>query len=344
MERARLTERDLRLLSIFRVLVEANGLTAAERRLGMERSTISRHLQALEARVGGTVCTRGPSGFQVTEFGHRVYRAALAARDATLRAEDVLTEAVNGLSGKLLLGIADNTISNPWCQLVNAIGKFRAMAPDVETHLAIATPPEIINDIIHRRLDYAFLAIPPARFGLESEPLFDEEFRLYAREPEAAVLKVSDLAPLGFAIAMRADHWQSQVLAEELRLPHHGFARGLESEATLIASGRYVGFLPTHLVEALWPYHRLVEVKGAEHLRYALTFALVYDRKRMASPAGNAFMQVVRDAHGVHDRVLAASQFLRTQVEGPRNSTRVKRAAKLVEGSPGGAIVESPSP
>jgi len=310
MERIRLTERDLRLLSIFRVLVETGGLTAAETSLGMERSTISRHLQALEGRVGGTLCTRGPAGFQVTEFGHKVYQAALAARDATLRAEEALTEAVNGLSGKLLLGVADNTISNPDCHLVRAIGKFRAMAPDVETHLSIAPPPELIQDIIHRRLDYAFLAVPPARFGLAAEPLFDEEFRLYARRPASGVLLLRDLARLGFAIAMRANHWQSQVLTEELRLPHHGFARGLESEAMLIASGGYVGFLPTHLVGALAPRYRMAEVRGAEHLRYAITFSLVNDRKRMASPAGHAFAQVMHDVYGTYGRAPATGQFL----------------------------------
>jgi hypothetical protein len=37
-DRVKLTERDLRLLGIFRVLVEAGGLTAAETMLGMERS------------------------------------------------------------------------------------------------------------------------------------------------------------------------------------------------------------------------------------------------------------------------------------------------------------------
>ena len=309
MSRIRLTERDLQLLSIFGMLVETGGLTAAEASLGMERSTISRHLQALEGRVGGTLCTRGPAGFQVTELGQKVYRAALAARDATLRAEEVLTEAVKGLSGKLLLGVADNTISNPDCHLVRAIGIFRSMAPDVQTNLSIAPPPEIIQDIIHRRLDYAFLAVPPARYGLAAEPLFDEEFRLYARRPASGALRLQDLAQFGLAIAMRADHWQSQVLAEELRLPHHGYARGLESEATLIASGGYVGFLPTHLVGALAPRYRMAEVRGAEHLRYAITFSLVYDRKRTTSPAGRAFAQVIRDVYGPYGRAPATGAF-----------------------------------
>ncbi len=40
-----LTESDLRLMRIFRVVAESGGLTAAEICLNMERSTISRHLK-----------------------------------------------------------------------------------------------------------------------------------------------------------------------------------------------------------------------------------------------------------------------------------------------------------
>ena len=63
-----ITEADMRLLRIFRAVAEAGGLTAAEVNLGMERSTISRHLLALETRLGGRLCFRGPSGFELTEL------------------------------------------------------------------------------------------------------------------------------------------------------------------------------------------------------------------------------------------------------------------------------------
>ena len=59
-DRVRLTERDIRLLGIFRVLAEAGGLTAAEAQLGMElaRRSVARFrrwkdgLAARFARVG----------------------------------------------------------------------------------------------------------------------------------------------------------------------------------------------------------------------------------------------------------------------------------------------------
>lgn len=321
-DRIKLTDRDLRLLGIFRVLAEAGGLTAAETVLGMERSTISRHLQALEGRVGGILCSRGPKGFELTALGHKVFRAALAARDATLRAEAELSQSITGLTGKLFLGVADNTITNAECCLSEVIGQFYAMAPEVETHLSIRPPPEIVEEVLARRLDFAVLAAPPARFKLASEPLFDEEFRLYVRQPHQGGLSLHDLAARGLGVAMREGHWQSEALAEALSLTHRSFGRGLEAAAILIASGGYVGFLPAHLTESLWLRYPLVEVAGAEHLRYIKTFSLVYDPSRPFSPAGAAFAQVAQTLHADHlrDRGIrpATARPDQTGVEGMR--------------------------
>ena len=43
---------DLRLLRVFRAVVECGGFAAAELELGIGRSTISRHIKDLEARLG----------------------------------------------------------------------------------------------------------------------------------------------------------------------------------------------------------------------------------------------------------------------------------------------------
>jgi DNA-binding transcriptional LysR family regulator len=304
-DRVRLSERDLRLLGIFRVLAEAGGLTAAEAKLGMERSTISRSLQALEGRVGGTLCLRGPTGFKLTELGEKVFGAALAARDAILRAEEKLAESMGTLTGELMLGIADYTITNPECRIPEAIRQFRSVAPAVETHLSIRPPPELIVDILTRRLEFATLAVPSARFKLTALPLFDEEFRLFARKSYSKRVRLQQLAERGFAVVMREDNWQSEALAAELGLAQRGVGRGLEAVALLVAAGGYVGFLPTHMISALTPRYPLEEIKGAEHLRYTKTFALVYDPTRPFSAAGAAFAEIVRNIHDNRPRPLA---------------------------------------
>lgn len=47
-----LADMDIRLLRVFNSVVECGGLSAAEMELNIGRSTISRHLKDLEARLG----------------------------------------------------------------------------------------------------------------------------------------------------------------------------------------------------------------------------------------------------------------------------------------------------
>ena len=63
-----LSDLDIRLLRVFRVIVECGGVSAAELELNISRSAISRHLKDLEIRMGGlNLCHRGRAGFSAEE-------------------------------------------------------------------------------------------------------------------------------------------------------------------------------------------------------------------------------------------------------------------------------------
>lgn len=83
---------DLNDYALFAVVVEEEGLAAAGRRLGMARSSISRRLSTLEARLGVALVRRSTRSFSVTDIGQEFYlhcRAMLtqaeAATDTVLR-------------------------------------------------------------------------------------------------------------------------------------------------------------------------------------------------------------------------------------------------------------------
>lgn len=297
-KRVTIGERDLRLLRIFRLVAEAGGLSAAEAKLGMERSTISRHLQALEGRLGGLLCSRGVSGFELTELGQNVFKAALTAQDAISRVQDELDQSLNGLTGELFIGIADNTITNPGCRIPEVIARFQSIAPAVEVHLSIRPTFDLVDDILMRRLDCAVFAVPlVSRAKLAAVALFTEEFRLYAGGSAPPDLSLKTLAQFGFAVVMRDGYWQNEVLASEIGTERRDSGRGLEAVALLVASGRYVGFLPTHLIGTLARRHDLREVKGAEYLAYVKTFSLVHELTRPLSAACTIFANVAKTVH-----------------------------------------------
>ncbi|MDU1797383.1 MAG: HTH-type transcriptional activator BauR, partial [Pseudomonas aeruginosa] len=66
---------DIRLLRIFKTIVECGSFSAAESTLGLSRSAISLHMGDLEKRLGMRLCQRGRAGFALTDEGREVYRA-----------------------------------------------------------------------------------------------------------------------------------------------------------------------------------------------------------------------------------------------------------------------------
>ncbi len=76
----------------FAKVVEHGGYARAARQLGVPKSRLSRHVSALEARLGVRLVNRSTRRFVVTEVGREVYRhaqAMLAEADAALQAVEV---------------------------------------------------------------------------------------------------------------------------------------------------------------------------------------------------------------------------------------------------------------
>lgn len=292
-----LNENDLRLLRIFRSVAEAGGLSAAEVRLGMERSTISRHLSSLETRLGGRLCLRGPAGFELTDFGQLALRAAIGACDTLDLIRHELNLARGLVTGDLHIGIADNCLSNERSALVRALAKFRELAPDVTINLSVHLPADLMQGLLDRRLHLGITGVALGCERLRLEPLFAERFQLYVAAPgERSPAGLEDLRAQGYALVIRANDPHTHDLAQLLKLRRHAVAFGLDAVATLLASGGFVAFLPTHYAEALRPIHPFSEVAGAASFRYETTFSLASNLERPLPPCGELFARLLKDA------------------------------------------------
>lgn len=294
-----LDESHLRLLRIFRAVAEAGGLTAAEARLSMERSTISRHLQALEAQLGATLCYRGPAGFELTEFGRVTLRAAVTAGELLDSLRDALNQGRNALGGALHLGIADACLTNPRCRVHQAIAAFSAQAPAVTLHVSIHTPAELLRDLTERRLHLGITGSVLGNAALRQQTLFTEDFCLYVCPPPGeAAPRPQELEAQGYALVTRLGDYRTQALARRLKLARHAVAAGLEAVATLIAGGGFVGYLPTHYAAALSRLYPLVEVPESVPLAYEAKFAMVMMQDRHLPAAGHLMAGLLLRMHG----------------------------------------------
>jgi DNA-binding transcriptional LysR family regulator len=288
----------LRLLRIFRAVAECGGLTAAESRLSMERSTISRHLRSLETKLGATLCYRGPTGFDLTEFGRTVLRVAVAAGDTLDMVRDELNGARNAISGDLHLGVADSCLTNPNCHVHRAIAAFREQAPAATLHLSIRTPDELLQGLLERRLHIGITGAILGNADIRQHTLFPEQFRLYVGLREGAEPpSIVTLLEQGYVLVTRQNDYRTLNLAKRLKLQRHAVALGLEAVATLLVGGGFVGYLPTHYVDALRHLYRLVEVRDARAFAYRTKFAMATVQSHRLPAAGQLLAAALIQAH-----------------------------------------------
>lgn len=148
-----IAEYDLRLLRIFVSVVEHGGFSAAEKALGITRSTISVHMSNLETRMKLKLCMRGRGGFALTEEGQLVYRAVISLFDSLNDFSLMVGTLGKELSGEIVILCADQLDVNKQNKLARTIEIIHEKAPNL--HITLDTLKE------EARQNYAGQAHPP---------------------------------------------------------------------------------------------------------------------------------------------------------------------------------------
>lgn len=163
---------DLNALRLFVMVVEAGGVTGAARRAGLPKSTVSRQIRDLEARLGVRLLDRRGRGLAPTAAGRRIHDAARGAVGMleTLRHELLAPP----LSGRVLVAMPAMLARGPFQEALPALlGRHPAIELDVALtdRFSVAEVPGA---------DVAlFVGIQPAA-GDHAVPVGQVEARLYA--------------------------------------------------------------------------------------------------------------------------------------------------------------------
>lgn len=296
-----ISDMDLRLLRVFRTVVDCGGMAAAELELNIGTSTVSRHIKDLETRLGLTLCRRGRAGFALTAEGEQIYaqtRQLLLATDAFRSGVDEIHQR---MGGQLNVAIFDKTASNPACRIPQSIALFTEKAPGVALNLHVAT----LNGIERGVLDGQFQigVIPGHRNSdtLEYTPLFDEAMLLYCGPGHGLFEKTDDVA-LDWAslrqypFAGLGYHSPNMELSQQMRMPRKATGFDQESIATLILSGQFLGFLPIHYAQSFVLAGQMRAVQP-ELFHYECDFFGIIRRSPQPSRATRAFQECLVQAH-----------------------------------------------
>lgn len=173
-----ITEYDLRLLRIFTSVVEHGGFAAAEKALGVTRSTISVHMSNLEARMKLKLCLRGRGGFSLTEDGQSVYRAVITLFDSLNDFSLLVSTLGKELSGELVILCADQLDDKKQQKLAKVIEIVTESSPNLHIVLDGDSIANIEKSLLK---DKAHIGIFPGYQqieGLEYQPLSSEPIYL----------------------------------------------------------------------------------------------------------------------------------------------------------------------
>jgi len=248
-----ITEYDLRLLRIFTSVVEHGGFSAAEKALGITRSTISVHMSNLETRMKLKLCMRGRGGFSLTEEGQLVYRAVINLFDSLNDFSLIVGTLGKELSGEIVILCADQLDKNKQLKLARTIEIVHEKAPN----LHITLDGDAISNIEKLLLkDKAHVGIFPDYQkveGLSYTPLTSEPIYLCCGKKHPFFNKVDTQITSEDLASASSIHPGIDIEAsgrEQLKkLNLNAKAYQFDMRRTMILSGQYLGYMPQSYIQ-----------------------------------------------------------------------------------------------
>ena len=244
---------DLRMLRIFKTVVDCGGFSAAEVELNISRPAISIAISDFEKRLNLKLCQRGRTGFSLTEEGAEVYQSALEL----LGALETFRTQVNGineqLKGELNIGITDNLVTIEHMQLTNALMALKDLGPEIRINIRMMPPDQINMDILDGRLHVGVVPELRPLPGLNYHHLYEEGSLLYCSS-DHPYFNVNDKqlthAMIAECEAVILSYQQTPEIKKQLqKLNSAASATDREGIAFLILTGRYIGYLPKHFAK-----------------------------------------------------------------------------------------------
>ncbi|WP_367648812.1 LysR family transcriptional regulator [Ruegeria arenilitoris] len=297
---ARIADSDIRLLRVFKTVVESGGLSAAEVELNVGKSTISKHITDLELRLGLKLCNRGPSGFALTEDGAKVLEAADHLLVSVSQFRNEVNEIKEQLAGTIRVSLFDQCASNPESSLARAIHRFNEAAPSVQLELSLEPPNVIETLVISGRLDVGIIALHRPSTSLNYAPLYGENMFLYCGREHPLFdapdheLKTSDL--LRYNYAGLSVNSPNLIVGQQLGFRRSAKVQNEQALAILILSGRYLGYLPDHFAQEFVNTAQMRRLLP-EETHYRTRFAAVTRKNPEPTRVTRLFLDVLLSEH-----------------------------------------------
>lgn len=303
MKSGHVSDFDIRLLRVFRAVVEEGGFVKAQARLNLAPSTLSEHIKDLEFRLGFTVCLRGRRGFKLTEQGEKLYAATKEMFDHLELFQNKVASLGERSAGVIELGLVDSVITETTVPVSQVIHEFYKLKPDVQVHITIAPPPDLEVALRDGLIDVAIGPFPGDQKTLHRETLYTERqslfcgtshplFRRPAKDIDQEVLRQYDFVACDYP--SQADLGQIEPKTT---------VRTIEALAILILSGEYIGYLPRHAARR-WIQESVLWELNEEVFAFDAEFSILTRKVNVEDPTQRAFIRLVKQMSGQFDNLV----------------------------------------
>lgn len=258
---------DTKDLATFATVARLGGMSRAARALNTVQSNVTQRVRRLEEALGVSLFERSRHGARLTAAGERLM--PYAARVDALLAEATRAARDDGAPrGTLAIGALETTAA---LRLSPLLASYASAHPHVDLVLRTGTTAEMIDQVLDRTLEGAFVCGPVAHPELVAAPAFEEELALLSAPSKASMDRILVQPDLRLVI-LRAGCSYRQRLEEVLaRRGIVGLRRlefgTLEAILGAVSAGLGITLLPRALIGSAWrggriAAHRLPKVEA----------------------------------------------------------------------------------
>lgn len=290
----RLSASDIRALKVFRSVVEHGGFAGAQLALSTSQSTISFQINALEQRLGFSLCQRGRRGFELTDRGQTVYEHSHALVSALSLFEQQIGELRSHATGLLRIGVVDATMTDSALGMDDVIRAFTEKAQEVELRLTIGSPEQLISEISKGGIDCAISPRMKVLPGYSQTEFHHEIHSIYCSERHPLFSKKDvTKADVEAATVVVRPYANRSELRHIPNAKIGAYASNVEAQAMYILSGHFIGYLPDHMTTMLREKDRLKALLAPE-AQLRSTFVIILPNHKKASLPLRMFIQELR--------------------------------------------------
>jgi LysR family transcriptional regulator, cell division regulator len=282
-------------LRMFQSVASTGSMSKAAHELNTVQSNVTARIKSLEDEVGFALFERTHRGVTLTAAGQRLL--PFAARAARLLEDAKRAVADDGApSGALTIGSLDTTAA---LHLSPALARYVGAYPAVDLSLRTGTTAELIEQVLDRQLDGAYVCGPVNHPDLLADPFVREELVILTGPAIASFDALSKKPDLKIVVLKAGCSYRLQL---EAMLARRGIVGTrllefgtIESIIACVSAGVGVTLLPRALLGSVWERGRL-RVHPLPNDEGHVETVFIRHREAFASSALRAFMELVRPA------------------------------------------------